>query len=468
MGATAKPVRWKHRRRRPHQVLWFVISGVVVLIGLGSLAVQGLNRGIDFKGGTRLDVRADGARGRTVDEIRDIAKRSTPSLGDAVIRGTGAPVSSDHYRASRWRRRRSRRRTSSNFRFALLEEVRRQGGPRTSSRRPPCPARSAGDPAVGAILAFIFSMFLIVAYLAFRFDWRYAVPTIVALLHDLIITIGVYSITGREVTSATVAAVLTVLGYSLYDTIIVFDRVRENERAAAQAHVRPDREHLALGDADALAEHVAHHAVADRSSLFVFGGDDVEGLRVRAADRHRLRRLLVVLHRRPLLVLLKRREPEFGSAQGSDELPAIFLRSKAAPAPAAAAPAPAGAQRRHRRRPPAVAGTNGAAKAPTGGRRPHPGRPRPPRRPQAPPLGRRDRARRRRPTRAIRFGCATRRRSLPVRGVRAPATRARRLARDGRRAGAARPRRRRRGARVPGPARAAARPARARRHGRRL
>ena len=66
------------------------------------------------------------------------------------------------------------------------------------------------------------------AYLSFRFEFKYALPTIVALFHDVIITIGVYSLTGRVVTAATVAAVLTVLGYSLYDTIIVFDRVREN------------------------------------------------------------------------------------------------------------------------------------------------------------------------------------------------------------------------------------------------
>ncbi len=81
---------------------------------------------------------------------------------------------------------------------------------------------------IGALYAIIFSMFLIVAYLTFRFEFKYALPTIVALFHDVIITIGVYSLTGRVVTAATVAAVLTVLGYSLYDTIIVFDRVREN------------------------------------------------------------------------------------------------------------------------------------------------------------------------------------------------------------------------------------------------
>ena len=79
-----------------------------------------------------------------------------------------------------------------------------------------------------ALLAILFSLFLIVIYLAIRFDFKYAIPVIGALIHDIVITVGVYSLTGREVSTATVAAVLTVLGYSIYDTIIIFDRVREN------------------------------------------------------------------------------------------------------------------------------------------------------------------------------------------------------------------------------------------------
>ncbi len=79
-----------------------------------------------------------------------------------------------------------------------------------------------------AIIAIIASLLVISAYIALRFEWKYAVPVLIALMHDLLITAGVYSLTGREVTTATVAALLTILGYSLYDTIIVFDRVREN------------------------------------------------------------------------------------------------------------------------------------------------------------------------------------------------------------------------------------------------
>jgi SecD/SecF fusion protein len=79
-----------------------------------------------------------------------------------------------------------------------------------------------------AIIAIIASLLVISAYIALRFEWKYAVPVLIALMHDVLITSGVYSLLGREVTTSTVAALLTILGYSLYDTIIVFDRVREN------------------------------------------------------------------------------------------------------------------------------------------------------------------------------------------------------------------------------------------------
>jgi SecD/SecF fusion protein len=78
------------------------------------------------------------------------------------------------------------------------------------------------------VIAIIFSLLVISAYVAIRFEAKYAIPVIIALLHDILITAGVYSLTGQEVTSGTVAAFLTILGYSMYDTVIVFDRIREN------------------------------------------------------------------------------------------------------------------------------------------------------------------------------------------------------------------------------------------------
>jgi SecD/SecF fusion protein len=79
-----------------------------------------------------------------------------------------------------------------------------------------------------ALLAIVFSLLVISLYVALRFEAKYAIPVIIALFHDILITGGIYSLTGREVTSGTVAAFLTILGYSMYDTIIVFDRIREN------------------------------------------------------------------------------------------------------------------------------------------------------------------------------------------------------------------------------------------------
>ena len=79
-----------------------------------------------------------------------------------------------------------------------------------------------------AAIAIIASLLLIMAYVAFRFEPKFAIPVMIALFHDLLITAGVYSLTGREVTTSTVAAILTILGFSLYDTVIVFDRIREN------------------------------------------------------------------------------------------------------------------------------------------------------------------------------------------------------------------------------------------------
>ena len=79
-----------------------------------------------------------------------------------------------------------------------------------------------------ALIAIIASLSVISIYIALRFEWKFAVPVLIALMHDILITAGVYALVGREVTTSTVAALLTILGFSLYDTIIVFDRIREN------------------------------------------------------------------------------------------------------------------------------------------------------------------------------------------------------------------------------------------------
>ncbi len=130
------------------------------------------------------------------------------------------------------------------------------------------------------MIAIIFSLLVISAYVAIRFEAKYAIPVIIALIHDILITGGVYSLTGREVTSGTVAAFLTILGYSMYDTVIVFDRIRENvprmPRAAFSQIANKSMSEvltrsLITGSVDRLPDHRAVH----------LRRRDAEGLRLR-------------------------------------------------------------------------------------------------------------------------------------------------------------------------------------------
>jgi SecD/SecF fusion protein len=210
-------VRW-HFDFSKASKYFFTLSGCILLIGAISFATKQLNLGIDFEGGSRISVGL--AKPATVDQVRSTVE----SVGVA-----DAQVTSAH----------NEQLGTNSFEIdskASPSEVRRVQ-PALQSQYGIVPngynATTVGPTfgkqvAKSAIEAIIFSLLVICGYVAFRFEPKYAVPVIIALFHDILITGGVYSLTGREVTSGTVAAFLTILGYSLYDTVIVFDRVREN------------------------------------------------------------------------------------------------------------------------------------------------------------------------------------------------------------------------------------------------
>jgi SecD/SecF fusion protein len=199
--------------------LWFAISAVVVVVSTASLVTRGLNLGIDFKGGVQVAFTTPTPTSLT--KVREQA--ADIGRSDAVVQGRGTLTGSDKYQNFQIRLKKLSPHAQAKLTNDLTDRVNAQklGVKNVSSSFGRQIARSA-------IMAIIFSMFLIVLYATIRFDIKFAVPVIVAMLHDVLITVGVYSLTGREVSSATVAAVLTVLGYSIYDTIIIFDRIREN------------------------------------------------------------------------------------------------------------------------------------------------------------------------------------------------------------------------------------------------
>ncbi|HEY5709135.1 MAG TPA: protein translocase subunit SecD [Solirubrobacterales bacterium] len=197
---------------------FFSASGMILIVGALSLSLSQLNLGIDFESGTRLNFAPE--QSATVEEVRDTL--DTVGLGDAEVQetddeafGAGFQVQAGELQPG----------GVADVRAALQSEFDIQPGSFENTSVGPTFGEQV---ARSAILAIIFSLLLISAYVAFRFEAKYAVPVLIAVAHDILITAGVYSLTGREVSSATVAAFLTILGYSLYDTIIVFDRVREN------------------------------------------------------------------------------------------------------------------------------------------------------------------------------------------------------------------------------------------------
>jgi SecD/SecF fusion protein len=221
MGAqgqqTAKWLQIDFMKRRK---LWFAISGVIIVAGAVSLGVRGLNLGIDFKGGTQITFKTP--KPYSTDEIRKIAAAPDVNRPDAIVQGRGTSVNGD-YTTWQVRTRALSQAEQNSFQLDLKQKV---GA--FSSGTKNVSSSFGRQIAKDAIWGIIVSLVLIVIYIALRFDIKFAVPVIVAMLHDIIITVGVYSIAFKEVSIATVAAVLTVLGYSIYDTIIIFDRVREN------------------------------------------------------------------------------------------------------------------------------------------------------------------------------------------------------------------------------------------------
>jgi preprotein translocase SecF subunit len=191
--------------------LWFAISSVLLVAGIAAIALGNLNFGIDFEGGTKFTV-ASPDQELSEGEIR----QALPGFvaGDAVIQTAGngyevrTPVLSQQQRSQ----------VEESLREAL-------GGEVSETSVSPTFGGQVRDQALQAVAA---ALLIIVAFISVRFEFAFALAAMVALLHDILMTVGFYAIVGREVTLVTVVAVLTVLGYSLYDTIIIFDRIREN------------------------------------------------------------------------------------------------------------------------------------------------------------------------------------------------------------------------------------------------
>lgn len=205
--------RWKR---------WFVISGVIVLIAIASLAIRGLNYGIEFKGGVEYNAQFPSGT--------DLNSLVTP-ITDAVV-GTNIENASNPVVVVSGNQaiRIDVKPLEEGQKQVVAEAIKQASGATEVNPTSigPTWGQSIAKKALTGLIVFVVLVVLVI-WGYFR-EWRMSVAAMVALAHDLIITVGVYALTGFEVTPATVTGVLTILGYSLYDTVVVFDKVRENTR----------------------------------------------------------------------------------------------------------------------------------------------------------------------------------------------------------------------------------------------
>jgi preprotein translocase subunit SecF len=191
---------------------WFAISAVLLALGLLAIAIGRLELGIDFQGGAQFT--ATGAD-RQLDED-DVTAALPPGIAEESVVAT---LGDDGYEV---RTPVLSEAESEEVESALSEAL---GAEVSATSVSPAFGEQVRNQALQAVVA---ALLIIVAFISVRFEFSFAIAAMAALVHDVLLTIGFYAVFGREVSLVTVVAVLTVLGYSLYDTIIIFDRIREN------------------------------------------------------------------------------------------------------------------------------------------------------------------------------------------------------------------------------------------------
>ncbi len=254
--------------------LWLGISALMVIIGFASFALQGLNFGIDFRGGTTI--RTEAEQDLDIGTYRDAI--APLGLGDITITEVFDPTFEDdqHVAMIRIEAQQDGEALSSQvigdvqavldkvapgIKFISVESV----GPKVS-----------GELVQTAVLAVALAIGAVLIYIWLRFEWQFALGAVAALVHDVILTIGVFSELQIKFDLAIIAALLTIVGYSLNDTVVVFDRVRENLRRYKQ---KPLSEVLNISINETLSRTVMTSVTTLLAliSLYVLGGDVIRG-----------------------------------------------------------------------------------------------------------------------------------------------------------------------------------------------
>ena len=243
-----------------------IISLILFIISIFFLTFKGLNYGVDFKGGTLIELRSDNTNYKTEDirgafnklNLDDLSVKKFGAEGDYVIKFKRSDLNEPDFIKSL---KNNLDNYLEDYIFRRVENV----GPKVSAE-----LLQDGVTAIAIALAAM------LIYIWFRFEWQFSIGAIVAIFHDVIITLGIFSLLSLEINLSIVAAVLTIVGYSMNDTVVIFDRVRENLKKYADIKIF-DLTNLSINETLSRTLITSVTTLLALLSIFFFGGEILKG-----------------------------------------------------------------------------------------------------------------------------------------------------------------------------------------------
>jgi preprotein translocase subunit SecF len=296
--------REPHLRLIEHRRWWFLLSGTVIVLSLVGLFVRGLNLSIDFKGGSQVTY--EDRANVSADQVQSLLSGAPYHLRDSEVQLVGGNQISV--------RTRSLTELSDTERTDLVNALAKQANvsPNDINRTDVGPTWGS-EISRKALEGLIIVLVAITLYISFRFEWKMAIGAQVAMLHDVIITAGIYALVGREVTPATVIAILTILGFSLYDTVVIYDKIKENTESPAllARDTYSGVVNLSLNQVFMRSVNTSLVVLFPILSLLLFGGSTLKDFAFAMMIGVLTGAYSSIFVAAPLLSILKEREPRY-------------------------------------------------------------------------------------------------------------------------------------------------------------